>query len=394
MRTQYLKLSGDVFWFLLVLALSLCSKAQAGGSVSAWGYYYDLTMPETYRPMYVPAGLTNVIAVSAGYNHALALKADGTVVGWGWSDATNVPAGLSNVVSIATGYQFSLALKSDGTLTSWGQGNVATTMPTTLSNIVSVSCNGLYHGLALRSDGTVVTWGSNINGPATVPNGLDHVVEIASGFGDLASLALKDDGSVVAWGTASSWTNVPLGTTNVIAIASGGSHCLALKADGTIVSWGANSSGQTNVPTGLSNVVSIAAGYAHSLAMKSDGTIVAWGAGTNYAFDYSVNKGQSIVPPGLTNISSLAGGYTFSLAIKNDSGFPITVPLVDPIKGISAFQVSLPTQSGKVYALEYKNSMAETQWSALPLVAGNGAILVLTDSTATNSQRFYRVRRW
>jgi hypothetical protein len=67
---------------------------------------------------------------------------------------------------------------------------------------------------------------------------------------------------------------------------------------------------------------------------------------------------------------------------------------MDPIKGISTFQVSLPTQSGKVYALEYKNSMAETQWSALPLVAGSGAILMLTDSTATNSQRFYRVRRW
>ena len=31
----------------------------------------------------VPAGLSNVVAVAAGGQHSLALKADGTVVAWG-----------------------------------------------------------------------------------------------------------------------------------------------------------------------------------------------------------------------------------------------------------------------------------------------------------------------
>jgi len=54
----------------------------------------------------------------------------------------------------------------------------------------------------------------------------------------------------------------------------------------------------------------------------------------------------------------------------------------------------LPTQYGRVYALEYKNSLTDSQWTALPLVAGNGGLRTLSDPTATGQQRFYRVRRW
>ena len=34
----------------------------------------------------VPAGLENVVALAAGYYHSLALKSDGTVIGWGKND--------------------------------------------------------------------------------------------------------------------------------------------------------------------------------------------------------------------------------------------------------------------------------------------------------------------
>lgn len=57
--------------------------------------------------------------------HALALRKNGTVAGWGLSahGETNPPAGLSNVMRIAAGNEFSLALKNDGTLVSWGRNN-------------------------------------------------------------------------------------------------------------------------------------------------------------------------------------------------------------------------------------------------------------------------------
>jgi hypothetical protein len=35
-----------------------------------------------------------------------------------------------------------------------------------------------------------------------------------------------------------------------------------------------------------------------------------------------------------------------------------------------------------------------TNWTALPVVNGTGAILQLADPRATNAHRFYRVRRW
>ena len=77
----------------------------------------------------MPAGLTGVIAIAAGYAHSLALKSDGTVVAWGSNDygQSNVPAGLTGVTAIAGGYGHSLALKSDGTVVAWGDNHYGQT---------------------------------------------------------------------------------------------------------------------------------------------------------------------------------------------------------------------------------------------------------------------------
>ena len=52
------------------------AQSGASGTVVAWG-------DNTFGQSSVPAGLTNVIAISGGAEHTLALKADGTVVAWG-----------------------------------------------------------------------------------------------------------------------------------------------------------------------------------------------------------------------------------------------------------------------------------------------------------------------
>jgi alpha-tubulin suppressor-like RCC1 family protein len=81
------------------------------------------------------AGVTNVIAIAVGSEYALALKADGTLLSWGSdqfgqlgnadSKAENQPTFLpvqlaANIVAISAGDFHSLALKADGTLLSWG----------------------------------------------------------------------------------------------------------------------------------------------------------------------------------------------------------------------------------------------------------------------------------
>jgi len=189
-------------------------------------------------------GLSNVAAIAAGPAHSLAIKSNGTVVAWGANDTgqTNVPPGLNNVVAIAAGggaqrlcpipnYQvgFSLALKNDGTVIGWG----ATSVPVGLNNIVAIAA-GYKHALALKNDGTVVAWGTNSVGQMNVPPGLSNVIAIAAG--SLHSLALKNDGTVVAWGHGF-WgsTNVPNGLSNVVAIAGGYYHNLAITASWPLI---------------------------------------------------------------------------------------------------------------------------------------------------------------
>jgi len=60
----------------------------------------------------VPPGLTNVVAVSAGNVHSLALRADGTVAAWGYDNhgQIDVPADLSNAVKISSGNYHNLAV--------------------------------------------------------------------------------------------------------------------------------------------------------------------------------------------------------------------------------------------------------------------------------------------
>lgn len=300
---------------LLVSSLALVQEggvtagAATNTSIVSWNW--------SVRP---PAGL-NAVDIDAGAYHALGLKEDGTVVGWGsneFGEATP-PSGLNNVVEISASTQYSAALKSDGTVVTWGRNDFGQlTIPAGLNNVVAIA-TGARHGLALRLDGTVVPFGQPGNFAGTPPAGLTDVVAIsAAGF---QSLALKSDGTVVAWGSNNSGQlNIPAGLNNVVAISAGGVQNAALKADGTVVVWGSNQYGQTDVPAGLTNVVALSSGDGHILALKSDGTIVAWGISSS---------GQLNVPPGLSNVIDIAAGDFISMALvgPSDSTPPvITAP--------------------------------------------------------------------
>src|SRR5262245_36273647 len=111
---------------LLGLALLLpVSDAQAApsGTVTAWGCGADADSGQCR----VPSGLSDAIAISAGYVHSLVLRSNGTVVAWGCETddegQCNVPSGLSGVTAIAAGGFHSLALKRDGTVDAWGCGD-------------------------------------------------------------------------------------------------------------------------------------------------------------------------------------------------------------------------------------------------------------------------------
>jgi alpha-tubulin suppressor-like RCC1 family protein len=130
-------------------------------------------------------------SIAAGGGHSLALKPNGTLLSWGNDSAgqlgdggTNTDqstpvavSGASNIVAITAGYYHSLALKADGTLLGWGAGSYGQLgdgtsddkpVPTPItnplaSNIIAISANGSY-SMALKSDGTILAWGYGGNG--------------------------------------------------------------------------------------------------------------------------------------------------------------------------------------------------------------------------------------
>jgi hypothetical protein len=152
-----------------------------------------------------------------------------------------------------------------------------------------------------------------------------------------------------------------------------------------VTAWGNNNYGQTTLPPSLSNVVAVAAGDLHSLALLANGTVVAWG--------YNA-YGQTNTPSGLTNVVAIAAGTQHCLALVGDGPPRTTAPMSNPRLSNSGFSVEIPSQSGRVYGLEYKSTLNEPAWTRLPLAAGNGTNLVLCDPTAGAAQRLYRVRRW
>ena len=238
----------------------------------------------------IPAGLTNVIALSAGLRdvgtHNMALRADGTVVAWGANSfgQTNVPSGLSNVIAIAAGGRHSVALKRNGCITNWGDTRLGqiTNAPANLTNVVDVKA-GLWHTLVLKADGTVAAWGDLFNRTNAVPAGLSGVTAISAG--PRHCLALRCDGTVVAWGFSHDFmktylpTNVPMSLSNVIAISAGMEHNEALLADGTVCVWGsANNPALHNVPM-PTNVISVSAGWHYGTVLLTDTTVQSWGQG-------------------------------------------------------------------------------------------------------------------
>ena len=338
----------------------------------------------------VPFMMTNVIAIASGAWHSLALKADGTVLTWGndWQGQCDVPAGLSGVLAIAAGGYHSLAIRTDGTAVSWGNDDYGQSqVPTGLGRVLAIGA-GTWHSLALRLDGTVVAWGDNSLGQCSVPFGLNDVVAIAAGGNH--SLALKADGGVVGWGentdaqgVYAGQSVVPFGLSNVVAIAAGDYHSLALRKDGSVLAWGDNSQGQREVPAGLGNVVAVVGGGAHSLALEADGRVVAWGA--NWS-------GQCDLPAALGDAVGMAAGEEHTLVLVAGS---VPEPrMLNAGWGEGRFSAVAQTLNRRSYALDYKDWLGAATWTALSTNAGNGALKLLSDPTASAPQRFYRLRQW
>jgi alpha-tubulin suppressor-like RCC1 family protein len=200
---------------------------KADGTVWCWGdnLYGELgdgTHEDRLTPTRVP-GLTGVTAVAAGWHHSLALRADGSVWAWGCNhygqlgDGTTLdrsrpvrvkgPGGkgaLSDVVALRVGGLHCFAVRADGTIWGWGWNyrgqigdgtSVSRSAPVRvlgpaakapLPAVAALAAGGA-HTVAVRKDGSVLSWGDALRGQ----------------IGDDTTVAWMKDGAYVEKGTRS-----------------------------------------------------------------------------------------------------------------------------------------------------------------------------------------------
>ena len=92
-----------------------------------------------------------------------------------------------------------------------------------------------------------------------------------------------------------------------------------------------------------------------------------------------------------TVIGPITNNGIYSNTCGGATPLPTTISAVG--KSANLVTLSCASQNGSSYTLEYKIVLTDPAWTPiLPATPGTGSLLNLTDPTATNSSRFYRVR--
>ncbi|RUS47179.1 stalk domain-containing protein [Cohnella sp. AR92] len=222
----------------------------ADGTVWGWGGGYGALGHGATTPAFLPVRIRidNVKQVSSGYRHTLFLKKDGTVWAVGGNEhgqlgigkqsegaelveePVQVP-GLTDVIQVSAGDTHSLAVKSDGTVWAWGgnengelgddsrKNGLQPRLVNGLPKVNSVAA-GRYTSLALGNGGEVWVWGLHaydtkdiFHGYIRKPTQLPSDREFTAIAADLwQGAALDSTGAVWVWENYnhSSWKKADL----------------------------------------------------------------------------------------------------------------------------------------------------------------------------------------
>jgi alpha-tubulin suppressor-like RCC1 family protein len=363
---------------------------------------------------------TNWQTIVCGGAHSLGLKTDGTLWSWGASESGQLgtgdttydslepsPVGTdANWVRVSAGYNHSMGLKTDGTLWAWGLNdyygllglgdtlNRNTPSQVGTQSDWSAVAAGYVHTIAIKTNRTIWIWGYNMFGelgfgstgmtidtPSQIGTNSDWSTVAAGGYEDADytmrsySISIKTNGALWAWGhnrygqlglggITNRITPSPVGSdTDWSVISNGAYHTLGLKINGTAWSWGAaeryiygqlGRDGSVTVPGQVgtsSDWLSLVGGWGHTVGLKTNGTIWVWG---------NNSSGQ------------LGLGDTINRNIPFQLGTPLA-PTFLSAETISSSQINLSWRDNSIelgFKIERKTTITGT-WETITTVTSN-----------------------
>ena len=266
------------------------------------GFYQDFTTPVQVAGFDGLSEAGKAVSITAFNRRTCAIKADTTVACWGYGgygqlgnnsySSSNVPVAVRNltndgvltgVTALSVGYYHGCALKADGTVNCWGAnywGNLGNgsyansnipVLVSSLTNAVALSSTQV-NNCAVTATGSVVCWGYGGEGRNGNGNGGNSV------------------------------TPLPVsGIATATSIGSGENNYCATLADGSSQCWGPNYDGQLGngqidtvsylpVAGGFTNAQSFSGGRDFSCALKTDGTVSCAGANWNEQLGMGIAK--------------------------------------------------------------------------------------------------------
>lgn len=207
--------------------------------------------------------LSNIVRIAAGKEFSAALKSNGMIVVWGNNEygqlginanglrnqpvkvITRNSKNLENVIDISLGANHALALTFDNSLYAWG-ANDRRQLASNTKDIVSVP-----ERITISGKIKTIAAGGQHSAIITALEGSKNNTVWTWGDNEFGQLGIKDINSDISRNALP--TRVDKGVTidstdnyliNVIGLSTGGSHTVVIRDDGYVYSWGLNASGQ------------------------------------------------------------------------------------------------------------------------------------------------------